>query len=127
MEFAQLCHQSDITFIGPPASAIRDMGIKRWNLIELNTQVRACGNEVVIALVFFYPLCITFQASFTLNKTIKITYCCGIIKSVMSCFNSWYNEHVGLEQWFSNFFGSWCTVKYMKIFWHTSYTKLKIY
>lgn len=28
-EFAQLCQQSDITFIGPPASAIRDMGIKR--------------------------------------------------------------------------------------------------
>ncbi|PNF29381.1 Methylcrotonoyl-CoA carboxylase subunit alpha, mitochondrial, partial [Cryptotermes secundus] len=27
-EFAQLCQQSDITFIGPPASAIRDMGIK---------------------------------------------------------------------------------------------------
>lgn len=27
-EFAQLCQQSDIIFVGPPASAIRDMGIK---------------------------------------------------------------------------------------------------
>ncbi|GFG33095.1 hypothetical protein Cfor_12117 [Coptotermes formosanus] len=27
-EFAQLCHKSDVIFIGPPASAIRDMGIK---------------------------------------------------------------------------------------------------
>ncbi|KAF6036731.1 MCCC1 [Bugula neritina] len=27
-EFAELCQQNDITFIGPPSSAIRDMGIK---------------------------------------------------------------------------------------------------
>uniref|UniRef100_A0A182QJ41 Methylcrotonoyl-CoA carboxylase subunit alpha, mitochondrial n=1 Tax=Anopheles farauti TaxID=69004 RepID=A0A182QJ41_9DIPT len=28
VEFAELCQQEDVTFIGPPASAIRDMGIK---------------------------------------------------------------------------------------------------
>ncbi|XP_012274528.1 methylcrotonoyl-CoA carboxylase subunit alpha, mitochondrial [Orussus abietinus] len=28
MEFAELCHKANIIFIGPPASAIRDMGIK---------------------------------------------------------------------------------------------------
>ncbi|XP_021914413.1 methylcrotonoyl-CoA carboxylase subunit alpha, mitochondrial isoform X2 [Zootermopsis nevadensis] len=27
-EFAELCHKSDIIFVGPPANAIRDMGIK---------------------------------------------------------------------------------------------------
>jgi acetyl/propionyl-CoA carboxylase alpha subunit len=29
MEFAELCHKSDVIFVGPPARAIRDMGIKR--------------------------------------------------------------------------------------------------
>lgn len=29
MEFAELCKQEGIIFIGPPSSAIRDMGIKR--------------------------------------------------------------------------------------------------
>jgi 3-methylcrotonyl-CoA carboxylase alpha subunit len=28
-EFAELCHKSDVIFVGPPARAIRDMGIKR--------------------------------------------------------------------------------------------------
>ncbi|XP_049535521.1 methylcrotonoyl-CoA carboxylase subunit alpha, mitochondrial [Anopheles darlingi] len=28
VEFAELCQKEDVTFIGPPASAIRDMGIK---------------------------------------------------------------------------------------------------
>ena len=28
-EFADLCQQKGIIFIGPPSSAIRDMGIKR--------------------------------------------------------------------------------------------------
>lgn len=28
-DFANLCQKSDIIFIGPPASSIRDMGIKR--------------------------------------------------------------------------------------------------
>jgi hypothetical protein len=32
-----------------------------------------------------------------------------------------------LRQWFSNFFGSWHTVKHIQIFWWTSCTKLKIY
>ena len=30
VEFAELCANSGIIFIGPPASAIRDMGIKRY-------------------------------------------------------------------------------------------------
>jgi hypothetical protein len=34
---------------------------------------------------------------------------------------------VSLDRWFSNFFGSRRTVKHIKIFWRTSYTKLKIY
>lgn len=29
VEFAELCEKEGIIFIGPPASAIRDMGIKR--------------------------------------------------------------------------------------------------
>lgn len=29
VEFAELCEETNIIFIGPPASAIRDMGIKR--------------------------------------------------------------------------------------------------
>lgn len=29
-EFAELCKQQGIIFIGPPSSAIRDMGIKRY-------------------------------------------------------------------------------------------------
>lgn len=29
VEFAQSCEKNNILFIGPPASAIRDMGIKR--------------------------------------------------------------------------------------------------
>lgn len=28
-EFAELCEKEGVIFIGPPASAIRDMGIKR--------------------------------------------------------------------------------------------------
>lgn len=31
-EFAELCSQEGIIFIGPPSSAIRDMGIKRYSL-----------------------------------------------------------------------------------------------
>lgn len=30
LEFAEACQNSDIIFIGPPSSAIRDMGIKRY-------------------------------------------------------------------------------------------------
>ncbi|ESN90986.1 hypothetical protein HELRODRAFT_194608 [Helobdella robusta] len=30
MEFAELCQKEGLIFIGPPSSAIRDMGIKRW-------------------------------------------------------------------------------------------------
>ena len=29
-EFAEACQAAGVTFIGPPASAIRDMGIKRY-------------------------------------------------------------------------------------------------
>lgn len=29
-DFAQLCEDKGLTFIGPPASAIRDMGDKRY-------------------------------------------------------------------------------------------------
>lgn len=29
VEFAELCQREGVIFIGPPASAIRDMGIKR--------------------------------------------------------------------------------------------------
>lgn len=29
-EFAEACKQEGIIFIGPPSSAIRDMGIKRY-------------------------------------------------------------------------------------------------
>lgn len=32
-EFAQLCEDKGFTFIGPPASAIRDMGDKRYNFV----------------------------------------------------------------------------------------------
>jgi 3-methylcrotonyl-CoA carboxylase alpha subunit len=32
VEFAELCSKEGIIFIGPPASAIRDMGIKRYYL-----------------------------------------------------------------------------------------------
>lgn len=28
--FSEYCSQNDVIFIGPPASAIRDMGIKRY-------------------------------------------------------------------------------------------------
>jgi 3-methylcrotonyl-CoA carboxylase alpha subunit len=28
VEFSELCHKEDVIFIGPPANAIRDMGIK---------------------------------------------------------------------------------------------------
>jgi hypothetical protein len=31
-----------------------------------------------------------------------------------------------VNQWFSNFFGFWHTVKCIRIFWHTLCTKLKI-
>ena len=31
VEFAEQCAKEGIIFIGPPASAIRDMGIKRYN------------------------------------------------------------------------------------------------
>lgn len=34
-EFAELCKQEGIIFIGPPSSAIRDMGIKRWRFTPL--------------------------------------------------------------------------------------------
>jgi hypothetical protein len=30
-DFAQICEDKGLTFIGPPASAIRDMGDKRYN------------------------------------------------------------------------------------------------
>lgn len=39
MEFAELCKQEGIIFIGPPSSAIRDMGIKRYEFILLNTTI----------------------------------------------------------------------------------------
>jgi len=29
LEFAELCQKSGVIFVGPPSSAIRDMGIKR--------------------------------------------------------------------------------------------------
>lgn len=29
-EFAELCEKEGVIFIGPPATAIRDMGIKRY-------------------------------------------------------------------------------------------------
>lgn len=34
-EFAELCEKEQIIFIGPPPSAIRDMGIKRYNFMWL--------------------------------------------------------------------------------------------
>lgn len=34
-EFAQLCEAEGLTFIGPPASAIRDMGDKRYAAVLL--------------------------------------------------------------------------------------------
>lgn len=34
MEFAELCKQEGIIFVGPPSSAIRDMGIKRYEFIS---------------------------------------------------------------------------------------------
>ena len=36
-EFAELCQKNDVIFVGPPASAIRDMGIKRWHKWALLT------------------------------------------------------------------------------------------
>jgi acetyl/propionyl-CoA carboxylase alpha subunit len=30
-EFAELCHDAGVIFVGPPPSAIRDMGIKRFD------------------------------------------------------------------------------------------------
>lgn len=30
VEFAELCYKQGVIFVGPPASAIRDMGIKRY-------------------------------------------------------------------------------------------------
>lgn len=40
-EFAELCFKENVIFVGPPSSAIRDMGIKRLGLIiiVLFTQV----------------------------------------------------------------------------------------
>jgi 3-methylcrotonyl-CoA carboxylase alpha subunit len=34
VEFAEQCAQEGVIFIGPPASAIRDMGIKRFASIK---------------------------------------------------------------------------------------------
>lgn len=36
VEFAELCSKEGIIFIGPPASAIRDMGIKRYLFCQSN-------------------------------------------------------------------------------------------
>ena len=37
-EFAELCQKEQVIFIGPPSSAIRDMGIKRCgNITSLST------------------------------------------------------------------------------------------
>jgi len=33
-EFAEQCEKDGVIFIGPPASAIRDMGIKRYGLLN---------------------------------------------------------------------------------------------
>lgn len=35
VEFCELCEKENLIFIGPPASAIRDMGIKRYVLFIL--------------------------------------------------------------------------------------------
>ena len=33
VEFSDMCHKSGVIFVGPPASAIRDMGIKSTSKI----------------------------------------------------------------------------------------------
>lgn len=40
VEFAELCGTEGIIFIGPPSSAIRDMGIKRFSIIILKTEIK---------------------------------------------------------------------------------------
>ena len=44
VEFADLCAQSGVIFVGPPASAIRDMGIKSTSkIIMTNANVPVIG------------------------------------------------------------------------------------
>ena len=44
VEFAQLCQKTGVIFIGPPASAIRDMGIKSTSkIIMSNANVPVVG------------------------------------------------------------------------------------
>ena len=44
VEFAELCQKSGVIFVGPPASAIRDMGIKSTSkIIMSNANVPVVG------------------------------------------------------------------------------------
>ena len=40
-EFADLCDKEGVIFVGPPSSAIRDMGIKRYGLRNLKGRIRS--------------------------------------------------------------------------------------
>ena len=61
-EFAELCSKEGVIFIGPPASAIRDMGIKRYYNIytfsSLRTDLRfsvTCDSSVGFSRVLWFP------------------------------------------------------------------------
>lgn len=51
-EFAELCQKEDIVFIGPPASAIRDMGIKNTS----KTIMTKAGVPIIEGKYYFFML-----------------------------------------------------------------------
>lgn len=53
-EFAELCQRENIIFIGPPASAIRDMGIKNTS----KTIMMEAGVPIIEGRIFFSVLSI---------------------------------------------------------------------
>ena len=52
-EFAELCDKEGVIFIGPPATAIRDMGIKRYSKYRSMNTVKKKGLTMCNRLVSF--------------------------------------------------------------------------
>lgn len=53
-DFAQLCEDKGLTFIGPPASAIRDMGDKRYYYYHYRHHYYTLGRSSKQLLLLFY-------------------------------------------------------------------------
>lgn len=68
-EFAELCQRENIIFIGPPASAIRDMGIKNTSKIIMTK----AGVPIIEGKISFFIL--SFTESIRIRKVTFLTLC----------------------------------------------------